>query len=365
MPSTRIDIQTEPAYSVHIQPGLLEDDSFPDLLKKIHPPTEVRLVADKSILTSIGHHFVRALEKAGYIITVDQIVSGEKSKSVKTWQKLMERWAAARFNRHDLVLSLGGGTIGDLAGFSAATYMRGVPFVQVPTTLLSAIDASVGGKTALNLKTGKNLVGVFTQPKAVFCDPMLFSSLPSIEWQNGLAELIKIAWVADPLLFERLKDHPLQPTDEDLTEVLAAAIRAKAGLVTADVRDNGPRQYLNFGHSLGHAIETISDFQIPHGQAVAMGMGEAVRLAYDHQYCNQDTCDALLNALTTAGLPNTSPFALYELAPVMLLDKKADDQHVTLILPEALGQMQRVEIPKKDLSGFLTRGKNDGLPFIP
>lgn len=350
----RLPVHTAPPYNVHIEEGLLT--TLPALLKNLHAPVRLRLVADKAVYHEVGHALTEALEAAGFEVVVDRLVAGESVKTIDVWQRLLERWAAAGLNRSDLILSLGGGTISDLAGFAAATYMRGLGFVAIPTTLLAAIDASVGGKTGLNLKSGKNLVGVFAQPLAVCCDPQLFLHLPEDEWKNGLAELLKIAIVNDADLFERLRQRSLRPTDADLTAVLAAAIRAKEALVALDERDHGPRQGLNFGHSLGHAIENVSGYGIPHGQAVAMGMGEAARLAADHGYCDSRVRDAILDALAASGLPDRSPFALRDLVPAMLLDKKASDNDLTLILPVAIGRVHRLVLPKSDLLSFLTRG---------
>ena len=247
-----------------------------------------------------GHHLpalVAALTEAGFEPVVFQVPDGEAYKTLATVGDLYDRFAEARLARSEPVIALGGGVIGDMAGFVAATWLRGVPFVQIPTSLLSMVDASVGGKVAVDLPAGKNLVGAFKQPELVLIDPALLSTLPVGEFRSGLAEVLKAGIINDPALFERLaggrtrderRERIERRTTSDLVGMIADAVRVKARIVERDPYEMGDRAWLNLGHTFGHALELLSSYTLRHGDAVALGMIAAAEMSAALGYCDAD-----------------------------------------------------------------------------
>ena len=267
--------------------------------------------------------------------------------------ELLDFLAAHRLSRSDLIVALGGGVTGDLAGFAAATYQRGIPFVQVPTTLLAAVDSSVGGKTAVNLASGKNQVGCFYQPSLVLCDPDTLRTLPPEEYRNGCAEVIKYAVLRSEPFFDALRAEPVSAQVE---HVIATCVSMKRDLVAADEFDRGSRQLLNLGHSFGHAVEKCSDYAVPHGCGVAIGMAIIARAAAKRGICTDDTCAQILALLRKYGLPTETAFTRDALTDAARSDKKIADGKLHLIVPERIGRCRIETIPAVDIPAWLADG---------
>jgi 3-dehydroquinate synthase len=279
---------------------------------------------------------------------VEVIPAGEEYKTRDSWASVTDAMLAAGMGRDTTVIALGGGVVGDLAGFVAATFMRGVPFVQVPTSLLAMIDASIGGKTGVDTPAGKNLVGVFHQPAAVLVDPSVLATLPPVQLRAGLAEALKHGVIADAGYFEsvarfaaRLGARALAGAGDELTELVARSIAIKAAIVLRDEREGGIRKTLNFGHTLGHAIESCSAYRILHGEAVAMGMVLESELAERLGVAESGTAGAVHAAVQQSGLPVARPAALAadDVLRATRSDKKARAGHVEYALPSRIGAM--------------------------
>lgn len=266
---------------------------------------------------------------------------GEKSKSPKVLFELLEYLAEKHFSRKDVLVALGGGVTGDLTGLAAAMFMRGIHLVQIPTTLLAMVDSSVGGKTAVNLDAGKNLAGVFNQPELVLCDTKMLSTLPSEYFADGMAEVIKYGVIADKELFDTVKNGGIQ---QNLEKVIARCVIIKRDIVCEDEFDTGRRQLLNFGHTLAHAIEKISDFKISHGSAVAMGMVIISDMAWRNQLSQENCSDEIIDALLENQLPVGCPYSENELYPLTISDKKCALGHISIIVPEKIGKCKIADI---------------------
>lgn len=346
----RIPVKTEKPYEVLVAEGLLQEAAA-RIAALPQKTGKVFLVSDQQVYSLYGPRLEEGLQAAGFELRFCRFVppAGEASKSLGVYQQLLEAMVQAQFSRGDLVIALGGGVTGDLAGFAAATYLRGLPWVQIPTTLLAMIDASVGGKTALNLPQGKNLLGAFHQPSLVLCDPALLATLPAEEIKNGMGELIKTAFL-DEALWERLEAWEGALPDAAL---IARAIQVKAALVAQDEADRGPRRLLNLGHSIGHAIEAASGFHIPHGQAVAMGLGSITRAAVRQGLCESSALARLEAMLARHQLNPDKPFGADILLPYMKRDKKAGSGRLTLVVPRRIGGCELREVSWAELPDWI------------
>jgi len=285
---------------------------------------------------------------------------GEKYKTFAAAEGICSFAARNAYDRNALFVALGGGVAGDLTGFAAGIYKRGVGYVQVPTTLLAMVDSSVGGKTGADLPEGKNLIGLFHQPLAVFADPSLLSTLPKAEWRNGLAEIIKYAVIRDrelfDLLWERRADLLRHPGFELYSQIIARCCRIKADVVSADEAERGERAILNFGHSFGHAVEHLSGFRVKHGTAVGCGMALAGRLAHRMGMFDPSSLVELQALLDYVNLPLLPPVVAD--ASVMLEAMRGDKKNYAgkfrLILPERIGSVKIMnDVPEKELENFL------------
>ena len=275
--------------------------------------------------------------------------SGEQHKTFGTVESICRAAARLRLNRKDRFIALGGGVTGDLTGFAAAIYMRGVPFIQIPTTLLAMVDASVGGKTAADLPEGKNLIGAFHQPDAVFIDPGFLKTLPRKELICGMAEVVKTAVILDGAFFDRLEalgSAPVAAPDFDgvFPELIGRCCELKASVVEADEKEQGLRAILNYGHTYGHAVEQLSSFTIPHGEGVAMGMTAAGMTALLLGMWSKEEFARQQKLLAALELPTTLPrsFTPEEIIGIMGADKKNDQSGIRLVLPERLGAARAV-----------------------
>ena len=304
------------------------------------------VVTDENVAPLYLAAAYRSLSEAGLAVSTLSLPAGEATKSPEYFLKLLNLLAEKQFTRSDLLIALGGGVIGDLTGFAAATYLRGIGLIQVPTTLLSMVDSSVGGTTAIALPAGKNLVGAFYQPSLVLCDLDSLNTLPGEIFADGCAEVIKTAILFDPQLFAHLQERG---RDFDREYVVSACVRHKRDVVCADEFDRGERQKLNLGHTVAHGIEKESGYLISHGRAVAAGTAIMARA-----YC-QDA-GAVLALLEQFGLPVKTEFSVPTLAAAPLADKKRSGDSLTLVVPHAIGDCRLEKIPVSQLEPIIHRG---------
>jgi 3-dehydroquinate synthase len=268
---------------------------------------------------------------------------GERTKSPGRLVRLWNEFAARGVDRHTPVVAVGGGVAGDLSGFAAATYMRGVPLALVPTTFLAQVDAAIGGKTAVNLPAGKNLAGTFTQPRLVVIDPDALRTLPEREYRTGLAEAVKYGMIRDRELFERIESGAEQLAARDLAlaeEIIVRCVSIKAGIVRRDERERGPRMILNYGHTIGHAIERATDYRLNHGEAIAIGMNLEAGMAVELGLCAEGVRGRQNDLLERLGLPLRGRFSPARAAAAMALDKKARSGRVRFVLPRSIGRVR-------------------------
>lgn len=298
------------------------------------------------------------------------VPAGEQHKNLETIRFIYDRLLAGGFDRKGTVVALGGGVVGDMAGFAAATFMRGVPFVQCPTTVLSMVDASVGGKVGVDLPQGKNLVGAFKQPQAVLADLATLSTLPLSEFRCGLAEVVKHGLLTRPDLLTRLAEQPLtawlEPARQgELQQLLADAIQVKQAVVERDPFEQGERAWLNLGHTFGHAIEQVSGYQITHGEGVAMGLVAAADLSARLGFCDPELSHEITRLLTHLGLPGRilaiSPEALYR---AMQHDKKKAVAQLRFVLLQGVGQPRLDAVPAELVMATLTHLSGDGELYL-
>jgi len=322
------------AYDVMIAEGLLAQTGQ-RLLGAGLKPGRCALITNPTVGGSHEPILSRALADAGFAPLVFEIPDGEAHKTLDTVAGLYTRLADAKLARGEPVIALGGGVVGDLAGFVAATWLRGVPFVQIPTSLLAMVDASVGGKVAVDLPAGKNLVGAFKQPEVVLIDPELLGTLPAGEFRSGLAEIVKAGIIADPALFEQLATTgPIS-----LTAMIADAVRVKACVVERDPFELGDRAWLNLGHTFGHALELLSGYTLRHGEAVALGLIAAAELSASLGHCDAALPARIRAALIRLGLPTRHPFDPAAALAAMGTDKKRRGRSLRFVLIRQVGEV--------------------------
>lgn len=339
-------------YDILIQAGLLS--TVGERLSSLHKPCRILLLTDDVVEALYADTVTASLSNAGFSVVRHVIPHGEASKSGENLLTLLEKMATEQLTRSDLLVSLGGGVVGDLGGFTAAIYQRGIPFIQIPTTLLAMVDASVGGKTAIDLKAGKNLCGAFHQPLLVICDTNCLNTLPPEIFSDGMAEVIKYAMIRDSVLFDLLKNG-----SPNMENMIRLCVEDKRTLVEEDETDKGVRQLLNLGHTVGHAIEVCSNFTISHGSAVAMGMVIITRAAVKSDICNGDTLAALLDLLNKYNLPTECPFTVEQLFAVAVSDKKRAGGFITLAVPYDVADTRLVTVPIDALENYIRAGLSE------
>lgn len=347
---TTVQVKASRTYEVQIGSGLLRDAGNA-LAGLLPPPRTVMLVSDDTVFALWGEALLSSLEDAGYTVKSFVFPHGEASKTTDTVVALWNALAEAGLTRTDCLAALGGGVVGDLTGFAASTYLRGVPFVQFPTTLLAMVDSSVGGKTGADLPAGKNLVGAFYQPMGVFCDTDTLQTLPADVFADGCAEVIKYGYINDKPLLDTLQ-KPFASAPE---EVIARCVADKRDLVEQDERDTGARQLLNLGHTAGHAVELCSNFSISHGSAVAIGMLLMTKGAIAAGLCDANVLPHMEQMLTAYRLPTVCPFTAAQLAAIASADKKRAGAHITLVLPRTLGESVLHRIQADELEAFFEK----------
>ncbi len=340
------------AYDIPIGEGLSHRAG--ELCASVIKPCRALLLSDDTVDALYGDRVAASLSAAGFSVVRHVIPHGEASKSATELVDLLEHMARAQVSRTDCLVALGGGVVGDLGGFASAVYLRGIRFVQMPTTLLAMVDASVGGKTAIDLAAGKNLAGAFHQPSLVICDPSLLATLPPESFADGMAEVIKYAFINDRALYERLVAD--DGSASELAEIIRLCIEDKRALVEADETDRGPRQLLNLGHTVGHAVEACSHFTVSHGQAVAIGTVILSRASERAGIAACGTTDALCALLRKYHLPTSCPFTAEELFAVATSDKKRAGGKLTLVVPYGIADSRLVTVPLDALEGYIRAG---------
>jgi 3-dehydroquinate synthase len=324
--------------------------------------TRCALVTDRQVGPIYSKMAMSSLRNAGFNPIEIRVPAGETAKCLNTIQSSYDKLAKHRIERSSFIVALGGGVVGDMAGFLAASYLRGIGFVQVPTTLLSQVDSSVGGKVGVNLKAGKNLVGAFYQPRLVLCDLNTIKTLPKRELRAGLAEVIKYGIIEDSKLFKRLERKMSDLLNLDTIEmayIVARSCQIKAKIVEQDETENGLRAILNYGHTIGHALEAISSYgKFLHGEAISIGQVAASKISRDLHGLSQSEVDRIEALFTAAGLPtkiHLSKNEIKKLLAAMKLDKKVSDGKVNFVLASAIGKVSfGIESPEATIKASLT-----------
>lgn len=329
------------SYPIHLGEALLPRAG--DLIKQVGCGEKVGIVTNPKVAELYLGPVEASLRRSGFHVATVVLPEGEAHKNLDSLAAIYDRLIAERFDRSSCIMALGGGVIGDMAGFAAATFLRGIPYVQVPTTLLAQVDSSVGGKTGVNHREGKNLIGVFYQPRLVIIDVDALNTLPTRELVAGLAEVIKYGVIADPKLFglleERL-DRVLALDRELLVEVIAASCAIKAKVVEQDEREQDYRSVLNFGHTVGHALEALTGYaKLLHGEAVAIGMVQAATISARQGLCDKKSLSRISGLIEKAGLPTKVPsnVGLKELVRGMEVDKKSIGGKIKFVLCRGIG----------------------------
>ncbi len=329
---TEIQISASRTYDVVIGRGLLSQAG-----QRIAPLIRGRnavIISDSNVFSLYGQAVQKSLESAGFAVNTAVFTAGEENKNPQTLLDLLNQVGGFGLTRSDVIVALGGGVVGDMGGLCAALYLRGIPCVQIPTSLLAMVDSSVGGKTAVNLDSGKNQMGTFTQPHLVLCDLDCLDTLSPQVYAEGMAEIIKYGMIRSKTLLNQLLKGDMQKEIED---VVAQCIAIKRDVVNSDERDVGERQILNFGHTVGHAIEALGHYQIFHGEGVAMGMAILTRGCVKLGMCDPQCLQILETLLEKYHLPQHTDFTPEALYSATKSDKKRAGKAITLILPDEIG----------------------------
>ena len=347
---TDITIGASRAYEYRIERGLLFRAG--EALRPLTKAARAAVVCGDVVAPLYAAALSRALEGSGFRVFRWVFPHGEAHKTLASYAALLAFLSENGFTRGDLVVALGGGVCGDLAGFAAATYRRGCGFAQIPTTLLAAVDASVGGKCGVDLPGGKNQVGCFYQPLAVLCDPETFATLPERELRCGFAEVAKYGLLFDRALFLSLRGG----ARNEYESLIARCVSYKRDLIERDEFDRGERRLLNLGHSFGHAIEQASGWQIPHGEAVSLGMVMIARAAAVRGLLFREDCAEIVSVLRALGLPTECALPREALTAALERDKKREGDALTLVVPREIGRCELLEIPFAEAESWLRDG---------
>lgn len=352
MKTVKVDLGSD-SYRIEIGRGLLS--SVGEKLRQLTKAEKIAVVTDDHVRRIYGERIREILKGAGFDVKVIAIPAGEASKNLRVFGDVLEALAGFDMSRSDALVTLSGGVPGDLGGFAAASYMRGIDFFQIPTTILAQIDSSVGGKVAVDLRSGKNLAGAFYQPKGVFIDPDLLSTLPTRYAHDGLAEAVKYGCIGDRELFELFESiETKEDLEKNIEEIILRSVLQKTKFVEEDQYDNGSRQMLNFGHTIGHAIERYFHYSTyTHGEGVAIGMSllsaQSEKLGYTESGCT----DRLRAVLKKLALPTAIGVPAEELIPHALHDKKRRGKEITLVVMKEIGRAELVKVPTEALADWI------------
>lgn len=346
-----ISVKASGQYDVIIGADLLSQTG--KYLKEITGCDKAAIISDSHVWPIYGKVVAEAIEKSGISPYTYIFPAGEGSKTAQTYFEILNFLAENKITRSDAVIALGGGVVGDITGFAAATYLRGISYIQIPTSLLAMVDSSVGGKTAIDLPAGKNLAGAFKQPKLVLCDVDTLHTLPREQFLDGCAEVIKYGMLYDADLLDYLDETG---PNFNLQDVITKCVVWKRDVVQEDEFDTGPRQKLNFGHTIGHGIEAASKYTITHGQAVAAGMAIVSRAAVSSSLCERAVSVKLQSVLDKFSLPVNTEYSAEVLFQCALSDKKRSGGNVNIIVPRQIGHCDIHSIPVSDLESFIEAG---------
>ena len=338
-----ITVNASTPYPVHIGPGLLERAG--ELIAGVTGSRTCAVITDTTVEKLYAAAVCRSLQEAGFQVCLHAFPAGEQSKNLGTFGGMLEFLAENKLTRSDFVVALGGGVTGDMAGFAAAAYQRGIDYIQMPTTFLAASDSSVGGKTAIDLAAGKNLAGAFHQPKMV----ITFRTLPPDAFADGMAETLKHGLIADGGFYRFLMTGDVRGS---MDEVVRRNVEIKAAVVGEDEKERGKRKLLNFGHTLGHAIEKCSGYTVAHGRAVAVGMVLASRAAERLGYSPAGTLEAVRGACRRFDLPTECPYTASELYAAATGDKKRDGGSIDVVVLKEIGRAETVRLDLEGLREF-------------
>lgn len=347
----RICVSASTQYDVYVGKNLIS--SAGSYISSVVSLGKAAIISDSNVFPLYGKTLSNSLTASGFQVVHYVIPAGEESKNGATYLNILNFLAENAVTRSDVVIALGGGVVGDITGFAAATFLRGVSYIQVPTSLLAMVDSSVGGKTAIDLPAGKNLAGAFYQPRLVICDLDVLNTLPRDVFCDGCAEIIKYGVLFDSALFNHLMENGLNFSRED---VISRCIELKRDVVTEDEFDRGLRQLLNLGHTIGHGIEAQSNFTISHGKAVATGMAIVAKSAAKFGICSEITYHEICKVLDKFYLPKETEFTAEALYQSALSDKKRSGQTVNLIVPIKIGQCIIQKTNTSDVKSYIEAG---------
>lgn len=350
-----VTVNASKTYDIYIGSGLL--DSVGETVKKaLGRACRAVIVSDDNVAPLYAKRVAASLTASGFDTLLYVILHGESSKSTDNFVALLNYLADNKLTRSDCLIALGGGVVGDLVGFTASSYLRGVGFIQVPTSLLACVDSSVGGKTAVNLNAGKNLAGAFYQPDVVICDTDALSTLTDEYLTDGFAEVIKYAMINDSALLDLLLAHSKESIMPEIEKVIEMCVSDKRDIVNADERDVGIRRLLNFGHTVGHSIEKLSDFAVSHGHAVAAGMRIIAKASASMGICPPECPDVLEKLLCAYGLDRQYGYKADDLYRIALSDKKRMSDTIAVVLPTNIAKCEIKEMPVADLRSLIEAG---------
>lgn len=342
----RVRVEASLSYDVLIEKGLLADAGR--YIKDIAKGKTAVIISETNVFPLYGDILKNTLIKEGFEVLSFVFPAGEESKNTETLVSLWEFLAENHITRSDTLVALGGGVTGDLTGFAAATFLRGIRYVGIPTTLLSMVDSSVGGKTAVDLKGGKNLAGAFYQPSLVLIDPETLDTLPESIFSDGMAEVIKYGMINLPDFLKKLEENC------DISDIIEISVKDKRDIVAVDEKDTGIRQLLNFGHTPAHSVELLSDFTISHGSAVAIGMVIMTKASVKAGLCEESALGILLSLLRKYSLPEELVFSPESIADAALNDKKRSGDTITLVIPEKAGLCTLKKFPVSEVYSFIS-----------
>lgn len=334
--ATKIKVNLDNGYDIIVGLGILREFDFRPYIKG-----KYAIVTDSNVRKLYGWHLESLLKKQGLDGILIEFPAGEKSKSAQTALAIGQKLAQENLDRQTTLIALGGGVVGDLAGYVASFYMRGLKFIQIPTTLLAQVDSSIGGKVGVNIPEGKNMFGYFHQPKVVITDIDTLKTLPEKELRNGLAEVIKYGVIQDVQLLEDIEQNFPLKDEEFLRRIIEKSCKIKVSIVEQDEKEENYRQILNYGHTIGHAIETAENYEISHGEAVAIGMAYEGKIALKLGLFSRDDLDRQNKVLQKVGLPIKMKLNPARLMEIMRLDKKAKNNKVKMVLPMRIGKVKQ------------------------
>ena len=347
-----ININTRESYDCIVGEGLIS--LVPSLINDLTLSSNIALITDDIVDKLYADSLFNDLKKNRKLKTVKLVIkSGEKSKNKETLFNILEFLGDNNFNRNDYLIALGGGVVGDIVGLSSALYMRGINYIQIPTTLLSMVDSAIGGKTGIDLKSGKNLVGAFKEPKMVICDINIIKDLPSSIFKEGMAEVIKCDIIGNLGIKDNILKNEIK---ENIESIINKCLYLKKDIVEKDeFETNGLRKVLNLGHTISHSIEAISNYSISHGKAVGMGLLIESKISYELGIINKETLDEIINILKISDLIFDLKYDIDELISFMKNDKKNNDELISFILIESFGNIKEIKLNEKELKNILNK----------